>query len=353
MTRRLLLVGALPPPPGGIAIHLRELERAFSARGALVEAIDPRRDGPDGTDGRPRLLARFARATFSGELVHLHACGHNRNSWLLAWAAGLCQHAIVTIHSGLAPSFMRSHQMLVKKGCERIKCLVAVNPEIAEALTAAGVSPARIEVLPAFTSSSLSFRLAPPGLAQARRRHPQLLACAVVADQPEYGTDLMLDAMMRVHQIAPAAGLLLYGPGTASPALAACVRARGLGRVVHLLGTVARERALALVAAADLFVRPSRADGDALSIREALALGRRVVASDVVARPRGVVQFASGSPAACAEAIFHALGNRGAPCETAAASPPDCIAALTRIYRRAGLLIAPETTGTAFAKLGG
>ena len=158
---------------------------------------------------------------------------------------------------------------------------------------------------------------------------------------------------MRVHQMAPETGLLLYGPGTDSPALAAQVRARGLGRAVHLLGTLGRERALAVVAAADLFVRPSRADGDALSIREALALGRPVVASDVVARPPGVVRFVAGSASACAEAIFHTLGNRGASGETAGASTPDCIAALTRIYRRAGLLVAPETTGTAFAKVGG
>jgi glycosyltransferase involved in cell wall biosynthesis len=43
-----------------------------------------------------------------------------------------------------------------------------------------------------------------------------------------------------------------------------------------------------------LFVRPSFADGDALSVREALSLGVPVLASDVVPRPMGCAVFRAG-----------------------------------------------------------
>ena len=54
--------GALPPPSGGVATHCRELVRALDGAGVRANLIDPRRVGPDGRDGRPRLLARLALA---------------------------------------------------------------------------------------------------------------------------------------------------------------------------------------------------------------------------------------------------------------------------------------------------
>src|SRR5260370_448721 len=83
-----------------------------------------------------------------------------------------------------------------------------------------------------------------PGLAQLRRRHPLLLACAL-APGPEYGAALMLDAFARVQARRPSTGLILFGPGTR--ALAPEVRARGLARAVALYGELDRPRALAVI----------------------------------------------------------------------------------------------------------
>jgi glycosyltransferase involved in cell wall biosynthesis len=299
--------------------------------------------------------------------VHVHTNGHNRGSWRLAALCSTLATApsLLTLHSGLAPDFVRLHQKMVRFVCRRYDQLIAVNQEIADALLEAGVEPARLAVVPAFTPAALAFRLPPPGLVQLRRRHRPLFACAL-APGPEYGAILMLDAfkivhshheitqahnkivhpqnkIMQVHNNQP--GLILFGPGTRDQALAAAVRARGLAEAVHLFGELQREQALAVMAACDFFVRPTLADGDALSVREALALGRPVVASAVGARPAGVRLFPAGDAAACAELLFSSVAQR-----LPERSPPvDCLPALLSIYRRLGARIEGVAIGTSLA----
>jgi glycosyltransferase involved in cell wall biosynthesis len=347
--RRALLVGALPPPAGGVATHCQELARALRSAGLAVDLVDPRRigpEGPDGPDGRPRLLVRLALAHLRRELLHVHTNGHNRGSWTLAalCVAGHTAPSLLTLHSGLAPDYIRAHPRVVRLICARYDHVIAVNAEIAAALTRAGVPPGRIVVEAAFTPSSLRFRLPPPGLAQIRRAHPLLIACAL-APGPEYGASVMLDAFARVRQRYDGAGLVLYGPGTREPALAAAARARGLAGAVHHLGEVSRLHALSLVAAADVFVRPTLADGDAISVREALELGRPVVASAVGARPPAVALFPAGDANACAEEIFRVLSHR-LPHPT---SQVDCVPTLLGLYRRMGAQLGSVANGTALA----
>src|SRR5262249_42143906 len=137
---RVLIVGALPPPAGGVATHCRELRRALAWSGLSVELLDPRRRGPDGSDGRARLLARLALAR--GALVHVHTNGHNRGSWRLAalCAALATGPSLLTLHSGLAPDFVRSHNKMVRLIGRRYAQLIAVNHDIAAALIDAGIA---------------------------------------------------------------------------------------------------------------------------------------------------------------------------------------------------------------------
>jgi glycosyltransferase involved in cell wall biosynthesis len=115
----------------------------------------------------------------------------------------------------------------------------------------------------------------------------------MIAPRPEYGTEILLQAFARVRGAIAAAKLALYGPGSDS------VRAPG----VHAFGELHRAQALALMGAADVFVRPTLADGDSVSVREALALGCAVVATDVGNRPPEVRLVPAGDAAALADAM--------------------------------------------------
>jgi glycosyltransferase involved in cell wall biosynthesis len=88
-----------------------------------------------------------------------------------------------------------------------------------------------------------------------------------------------------------------------------------------------------------IFVRPTRAEGDAVSIREAQAAGVPVVASNVGRRPPGVVLFETEDVACLCDAVRAVLGNSAPPrkpsSDQAEAPPANQFAeALIQLYRR-------------------
>jgi glycosyltransferase involved in cell wall biosynthesis len=198
---------------------------------------------------------------------------------------------------------------------------VAVNHEIAAALAAAGVPPARVAVLAPFFGGVMEPPAPPAGLAPFRASHAPLLAAALLPS-PIYGVDLLLPAFAALRARHPGAGLVLFGLGSDDPAL----RREG----VLGLGEIPHAGALGVLREADVFVRPTRADGDAVTVREALALGRRVVASDVGHRPAGCLLFPAGDASALAARLADACA---APPPRAAAPAADPLEALLAAYR--------------------
>jgi hypothetical protein len=80
-------------------------------------------------------------------------------------------------------------------------------------------------------------------------------------------------------------------------------------------------------------VRPTRADGDAVSVREAIALGCAVVATAVGHRPPGCLLVPPGDVAALAARLAEAAAAPRAPPRERGADPFD---ALLGIYAALG-----------------
>jgi glycogen synthase len=198
--------------------------------------------------------------------------------------------------------------------------VIAVNAEIQAAL---GV-PA--EVLPAFSREFLQPGTPPPGLAELRSEASPLF-CAMLAPRPEYGEKVLLEAFTQVHAALPGARLALYGPGTEAFGPKPEARSPKPAGVAGF-GELPRPQALALIAACDVFVRPTLADGDSVSVREALALRRAVVATQVGNRPAEVLLVPPGDAAALAKGLLEAAG-RPAP---AAAAAPDSLHRILELY---------------------
>lgn len=96
---------------------------------------------------------------------------------------------------------------------------------------------------------------------------------------PVKGHRYLIDAVSRIAARHPALHVAIAGRGDQAQSLLDQARDRGLAAKVHLLGL--RSDIPALLAAADVFVLPSTAEGMPLALLEAMWAGRPIVASNV------------------------------------------------------------------------
>ena len=340
---KILLVGDYPPPNGGVATHVDELFRAVRARGEECEVLDIGKgqlpaDGVTPAGSIARFTGLLASFSARGYRIHLHTNGANLKSWMLASvcaAAGRLagRPSLITLHSGLGPAWLAespARRLMAGAVLRQFGTVIAVNEEIRKALDVPGAV-----VLPAFSLEFLQPGTPPEGLA-ALRAEASPLYCAMVAPRPEYGEALLLQAFEQVQKSLPNARLALYGPGSEAlgPKQHAGPKPEARSpKPPFRFGELPRPQALALVAACDVFVRPTLADGDSVSVREALALGRTVVATRVGNRPAEVKLVEPGDASSLSKGLLEAAGEISArPVRTASAPAADSLMRILAIY---------------------
>lgn len=317
---KVLLVGPTPPPSGGVAVHLSSLRSALRDSGARCEIFDPARPQERGAPGRAidtwRTLGRHAR---DGWIVHVHTNGHNRRSWLLALLAGIAagpnRATILTLHSGLLPDYLEEgslRPLLARVVCAAYRRVVVVNPALRDSLLQAGVAPERLIVTPACTSMPGEPAPIATGIEEWLAGRRPVLA-SVLAFRPEYRFGWQLSGLRALLSRHPDACLVVIGSGEPGHEAHRLVQHHDLGNHVLLLGEVDHPECLAILSRCDVFLRTTTHDGDALSVREAVALGLKVVASDVGTRPDGVHRFPVGDFDGFVRTLREALASEAPP----------------------------------------
>jgi glycosyltransferase involved in cell wall biosynthesis len=307
---RAVLAGFYPPPFAGEPVHVKQLAQLLRDRGLKVEILNLKRGAHPSPEyrssaGRGALLWKLFMAADRASILHLHTNGHNRKSWLLILFAGLAGRlrgtsAVLTLHSGLLPAYVgrfgRLARVVARWILSSFARIVCVNGEIRRAIERLGIAGDQIVVIPAFLGVPQSAELAPPDRDLIRDFRPLLVAVAGGEEDPERGLAIVLRAVHRLAAIRPSLGVVLMG-WEVGPKTRPLIDELGLTGHAVCLGEVAHDRCLAFIRAGDVVVRSTFADGDAITVREALAFGVPVVASDTDFRPEGVTLFRKGDAA--------------------------------------------------------
>ena len=312
---QVLLVGPTPPPNGGISVHVASAHRLLTRAGARCEVLDTGAGDQPATSRRARairlakLFAGIRRHARSGFTVHVHTNGHNRRSWLLALLCALAARGtptLLTLHSGMAADYLtgggRIDRGLARATASRYRRVLCVNTELHSAVAGLGVASRRLEVAPAYLPTTVreAPEIEPPReLARFFSAHRPLLVTSL-AFRPEYGFPVLLEALRTLGERHPRLGCVVLGGGEGEAQARREVAASDVDSRLLLAGDLPHSLCLAVVSRADLFVRATLRDGDAVSVREAIALGVPVVASDVGHRPPEVRLFPVGDAGALA-----------------------------------------------------
>ena len=333
--RGVALYGVLPPPFGGVSVHVQRISAQLRAAGLPFRVYD-RRSGPP--ESRPHRVTtppswrgylQFL-LTVPEPLVHLHT---NRTAALVTGIPLLAargRRVLVTLHSEKPLRDYQQSNRLARLAMRRSLCraahLVAVSEPIGQWLRELGVPAERISTLPAFV---------PPTEAESHASQLPLAARRFLTQHAfvvgshgwfgyfhrgvhVYSFDLLGPLLERIRQQRPKAGLFTVVSGTYDPEHRREIlrRRRAAGLEPHWLIIEDPVSAVALYRKADVFVRPTTSDGDSVSIRECLHLGVPVVASDAVTRPAGCRLFPSRDARAMAEAVLAAAGKSPSPPES-------------------------------------
>lgn len=301
----VLLVGPYPPPLGGVATHVQRLSHTLYECGVGVRVLNhfSHRGDNDvvvGTLRRNPLRYWWRLSHERADVVHYH---HGRLSLLLATALarrrGRAARWVVTVHGHDLSRYLRHRvptiRSLASWALRSFDCVIAVSAEVgAELSDPLGGVP--VTVLPAYLP-----RMVPaagdPVVGDHERTGARLAVVMyrvkpLSRDTDVYGLDVAADVFREVAAGQPEVELDIF---------LACAprswRARAyLARILRTLESAGLESRTRLRVGEDfsaslgpnmVVLRPTRTDGDAVSIRESLTAGAPVIASDVVGRPLG------------------------------------------------------------------
>jgi glycosyltransferase involved in cell wall biosynthesis len=330
----ILILGPVPPPFGGISVHLNRLVPLLEEAGFEVAVLNhfgsaEMRFVVGALNRNPLKYYRLPRK-FPARIVHYH---HSRWVHLIAVALGKRNSKaryVITLHAGdIQKHFpqLASRMPLVRRvthwALRRFDTVIVVDPQIGSIIRR-HLDRQRVEVLPAYLES---------GDHEPRTYEPRIeaflgagrvviVAAYGVQFLPDggdlYGLDTAVDAFAKLAADREDLRLALFVARRPSGWKAR----RHLAKLEQRLKqTGVRDRALIvfglpLVPALrqnTVFLRPTRAEGDAVSVREALQARVPVLASDIVQRPAGVVSFSVGDVEELCRVLDGLLNDPPAP----------------------------------------
>ncbi|MDH5551588.1 MAG: glycosyltransferase, partial [Gemmatimonadota bacterium] len=234
-----------------------------------------------------RKLVRFAVRRYR---FHVHANGDSPKGFVLiavAYGVGLASglRPVLTFHAGISQRFFPRKSLpwrIFFRLFFGLPSRVICNSDaVRRAITAYGISEAKVHAIPAFTTRYVedldTEEPLPTSISSFLARHSPVLACYAYF-RPEFELDSLLRAVAAARRDYDDLGLVLIGHLQGHEPVAALARELGIANRVHFAGDLPHGQFLATMREVDLCIRTHTRDGVSSSVLEALALGTPVLA---------------------------------------------------------------------------
>lgn len=317
----VLLIGAYPPPYGGNSIHIQRLHRLCKVKGMDCVVLNPYRgfsnlNEEDVIEFRGNAvfrilnlissLRKFSRNEY--RIVHIHVTALEKFRYVGIPILLACRgfKKVLTIHGGdfievyEKGNFLR--RRLIQYLVSRFDKIITVNNEQKEFLiTEFGIAAQRVVIIPAFLppllNRNFTFSESANLIFEVTKLRSKFDKLGLVAGYilPLYGFHDVLDALNSVRKLGVKLGLIFvfYTESDKKYESQLMERINKISGVL-ILRDIKPEAFIEILKYCDVFIRPTYLDGDSIALREAIYLGKQVIASDCVKRPDGCVLFKLG-----------------------------------------------------------
>jgi glycosyltransferase involved in cell wall biosynthesis len=303
---KILLVGPYPPPLGGVSVHVKRLKKLLDYYRNKTDCFYTSKKSKSIIINSIKLLKLIYFRDY--DIIHIH--GYFRAYIFVIYLCRYFKNYAIyyTAHnSRIFENRNKISKLFIKCFIKRLDYLIVVSKHIIENFEQNKVKlPGKILVRNAFL---------PPPLADYNRiietyskdtkkflseKKPIIIANAwkirFYKNIDLYGLDLCIELAIQIKKRFPQLGFLFALANSEFNSnyiakMKETIKKAGLKQNFHIM--TGQKELWPLFKRADLSIRPTLSDGDALSIREALFLKCPVIASDVVPRPNGTILFKS------------------------------------------------------------
>ncbi len=302
----VLQLGPYPPPEGGINRNMLAIRDELQKNGHQCSIIATSKSTkildeknvyhPSSPKDLIKLLKRL-----DYDILHLHVGGEitKRVLGLIAVCAFFGKgKSALSVHSGGYPESKegKSARKNSIRGTifRQFEHIIAVNPLIAKVFKNYGVNDKKISVIYPFVHKIPDKNVKIPGKFQKfiEKSSPFLLTVCLLEDT--YDLFMQINALEKVLEKLPDAGLLIVGSGSLEDDLKKHIAGKSYADKILLAGDVEHKITLHLINEADILLRTTKFDGDAIAVREALFLETPVIATENGMRPDGVYKIPIG-----------------------------------------------------------
>lgn len=304
--KRVAILGIEPPPLGGVSVHISRVMDRFSLQDNKVFLFN--------TEKKRRFFAAYALRLFLWLLAKRpdHLYYHSTylktsilELWflrLLKWPFGYQLHIVDHDCRHLAKR-TQTMRWIYRRIVRASASVICIGKSTLDSYTSFSIEGGMLQCQDAFLPpivrhAGLIKANYPSSLKIFMQDHTPLLAISVahlmrIDGIDMYGVDFAINLIASIADEYPDAGLIIAMPSIADRdyfnQLQEHMRKVGVAERIYILH--GNNELWPLYASIDLFIRPTRTDGDSISVREALYFGVPVVASDIVVRPEGVYCF--------------------------------------------------------------
>lgn len=270
---KLIIIGSIPPPIGGVSVHVKRLVENLENRQLPFLFLDLRRENK----------AKIGRALFQGELIHLHSS----NPYLKLLVSIFCfftrRNLIVTWHGNLN-RYGRFKNLIDRLSVRLAKIPIVLNSNslaIASAINKKAVQISAFIPPSSITALSMEHQSALNAL-KARCEQVFCTNASYVGYDKKGNEIYQISDMIRIFNNQPQNGLVISDP---TGNYANFIKDQGIVCNDNILFFSFPHDFNAVIRDTDCMIRFTTTDGDSLSVKEALYAGKPVIATNVVNRP--------------------------------------------------------------------